>query len=284
MTKSTTVLCPVCDLVLVLTDDPRRSLSCPGGHCFDAAKQGYFNFLTGRGTNFIEDTGPMVIAREEFQNRGHYAPLAKALCAAIEGHHPENKLDVLDAGAGTGYYLGEMIASISETEAEVDALALDISRYAMRRAAKLPHTLAMVWDVWRRLPSADQSRDVVLNCFAPHNPQEFHRVLRANGICLVVTAADDHLQEIREPLGMLGIAENKEASLIEKFRSAGLQHQQTENLTYAMDLQTSDLFNLAFMGPAGHHLSPEVLRAKAESLGTQRVNASFGVHMFVRLG
>ncbi|MGP9490107.1 putative RNA methyltransferase [Glutamicibacter sp. AOP33-2CA-4] len=282
MSKSTTVLCPVCDQPLVLSTEPRRSLHCPDGHRFDAARQGYFNFLTGRGTNFIEDTGPMVNAREDFQNQGHYAPLAKELSASIAGHHSESKLEVLDAGAGTGYYLGEMIASAYATE--IDALALDISRYAMRRAAKLPHTLAMVWDVWRRLPSADQSRDVVLNCFAPHNPAEFHRVLRENGVCLVVTAAQDHLQEIRESLGMLGIAENKEVSLIEKFRAAGLRHQQSTNLTYAMALQTIDLFNLAFMGPAGHHLSPEDLRAKTESLGAQRVNASFGVHIFVREG
>lgn len=282
MTHSTTAQCPVCQQNLSLSTDPRRSLSCLEGHRFDAAKQGYFNFLTGRGTNFIEDTGPMVLAREEFQNAEHYAPLAHMLSKTIDGHHPAASLDILDAGAGTGYYLNEIIGSLPG--AEIDALALDISRYAMRRAAKVPHTLAMVWDVWRRLPSADDSRDVVLNCFAPHNPEEFHRVLRTNGVCIVVTAAADHLQEIRESLGMLGIAENKESSLIEKFSAANLMHQHTRQLKYTMELSTKDLFNLAFMGPAGHHLSPETLRAKTESLGPRSVNASFGVHTFVRKG
>lgn len=282
MDISTTAQCPVCEQNLSLTTQPRRSLSCPEGHRFDAAKQGYFNFLTGRGTNFFEDTGPMVLAREEFQNAGHYEPLANLLSESISGHHPEDSLDLLDAGAGTGYYLNEIIESLPGTK--VDALALDISRYAMRRAAKVTHTLAMVWDVWRRLPSANNSRDVVLNCFAPHNPEEFHRVLRANGVCIVVTAAADHLQEVREPLDMLGIAENKESSLIEKFAAHSLLHQHSRQLKYPMELSTNDLFNLVFMGPAGHHLSPETLRAKTESLGAQSVNASFGVHTFVRKG
>lgn len=105
MDISTTAQCPVCEQNLGLTTQPRRSLSCPEGHRFDAAKQGYFNFLTGRGTNFLEDTGPMVLAREEFQNAGHYEPLAELLSESISGHHPEDSLDLLDAGAGTGYYL-----------------------------------------------------------------------------------------------------------------------------------------------------------------------------------
>ncbi len=280
MDYCTTAQCPVCEQDLTLTTAPRRSLSCLQGHRFDAAKQGYFNFLTGRGTNFLEDTGPMVLAREEFQNAGHYEPLAELLSESISGHHPAGSADLLDAGAGTGYYLNKIIESLSGSK--VDALALDISRYAMRRAAKVPHTLAMVWDVWRRLPSSNSSRDVVLNCFAPHNPEEFHRVLRANGVCLVVTAAPDHLQEVREPLDMLGIAENKESALIEKFAAHRLLHRHSAHLKYPMELSANDLFNLVFMGPAGHHLSPEKLRAKTESLGAQRVNASFGVHAFVR--
>lgn len=276
----TSAQCPVCENDLVLEHEPRKSLSCVEGHRFDAAKQGYFNFLTGRGTNFIEDSAPMVQARVDFQERGHYSPLAKALASAMSGHHPTDRLDILDAGAGTGYYLNEIFKQIDG--AKVDALALDISRYAMRKAAKLPDTLAMVWDTWRRLPSADASRDVVLNCFAPHNPAEFARVLRVEGVCLVVTAEPDHLEEVREPLGMLGIQENKQAALIEKFEPAGLIHQESTRLSYSMALDTEDLFNLVFMGPAGHHLSPAVLREKVGELGTTAVNASFGLHAFVR--
>lgn len=275
---STTATCPVCELELVFSDEQRKTLICSNGHRFDAAKQGYFNFLTGKGTNFLEDTSPMVQARDAFQSKGHYAPLAQRLAALINEHHHSDVLEILDAGAGTGYYLAEILKASPSTYQ--DALALDISRYAMRRAAKVPATLAMVWDVWRKLPTADASRDIVLNCFAPHNPAEFRRVLRANGLCLVVTGEPGHLQEVIEPLGMLSVAEGKQESLTEKFGSEQLRHIASENLSYTMSLDSSDLFNLAFMGPAGHHLSPDTLRDKAEALGTQEVTASFGVHIF----
>lgn len=271
--------CPVCDQPLAFQDEQHKTMLCSAGHRFDAAKQGYFNFLTGKGTNFLEDTSQMVLARDAFQSRGHYAPLAARLADLVNEHHRRDRLDLLDAGAGTGYYLAEILSASAAQH--LDALALDISRYAMRRAAKLPETLALVWDVWRRLPTADASRDVLLNCFAPHNPAEFRRVLRQDGLCLVVTGQPDHLHEVIEPLGMLSVGEGKQDALVEKFSAQGLRHLESKQLSYSMSLDSEDLFNLAFMGPAGHHLSPEQLRAKAHALGSQDVTASFGVHAFV---
>ena len=277
--NETTVTCPVCELPLHFKDEAHKTLVCDSDHRFDAAKQGYFNFLTGKGTNFLEDTSAMVQARDAFQSRGHYAPLANKLAEIVRGHRESSSLDLLDAGAGTGYYLNQILGASNASYH--DALAVDISRYAMRRAAKLPHTLALVWDVWRRLPSADASRDVVLNCFAPHNPAEFRRVLRDHGLCIVVTGEPDHLNEVIEPLDMLSVADGKLASLVKKFDANDFQLKHTEQLTYQMDLNTEDLYNLAFMGPAGHHLQPEKLRNKVQSLGEQRVTASFGVHAFI---
>lgn len=48
---ATSVTCPVCEQSLGYTGTQDRTLSCDAGHRFDAAKQGYFNFLTGKGTN-----------------------------------------------------------------------------------------------------------------------------------------------------------------------------------------------------------------------------------------
>ncbi|GAA1411222.1 SAM-dependent methyltransferase [Glutamicibacter uratoxydans] len=278
MSEATSITCPVCEAQLERAGTAGRSLQCPEGHRFDAAKQGYFNFLTGKGTNFLEDTAAMVMAREAFQQRGHYAALAGLLADLAGEHHHGARLDILDAGAGTGYYLGEILRG--HPSEQQDAIAVDISRYAMRRAAKLPATTAIVWDVWRRLPTADASRDIVLNCFAPHNPSEFRRILRPGGLCIVVTGAPDHLEQVRTELGMLNIAQGKQESLVEKFAAAGLVHQGSQNLNYSMALDSEDLFNLAFMGPAGHHLDPEVLRRATDSLQQRDVNASFDVHLF----
>lgn len=274
----TSLLCPLCHSPLQFADVEHKSLACPKGHRFDAAKQGYFNFLTGKGTNFTEDSAAMVAAREAFQGQGHYQPLAHALSEATAQRTASGQR-IIDAGAGTGYYLAELIKTLGTTHSE--ALALDISRYAMRRAARVAHTTAVVWDIWRTLPTADASRDIVLNCFAPHNPAEFRRVLSPGGICLVVTALPDHLQEVREPLGMLGIAEDKQEQLVTRFAEQGLSFTGAQTLRYEMSLDTQDLFNLAFMGPAGHHLDPQDLTQRVQELGRQTVRAGFGIYSFV---
>ncbi|WP_346921573.1 putative RNA methyltransferase [Glutamicibacter creatinolyticus] len=275
---STTLRCPLCQFPLERFADPRPSLRCDNGHRFDAAKQGYFNFLTGKGTNFVEDTAPMVAARAAFLEAGHYLPLAEAIIAAARLPEDRAPLHLLDAGAGTGYYLGQLLRAAGSRA--VDAVALDISRYAMRRAAKLPSTTALVWDVWRTLPTADASRQVVLNCFAPHNPAEFRRVLSPGGTCVVVTALPTHLQEIRQELQMLGIAPDKEEQLVARFAGAGLELLDSRELSYPMELDPTALYNLAFMGPAGHHLDEQALAATVERLGPRRVTAAFGIYSF----
>ena len=71
--------CPVCAGAWDPWRSSDRSLVCGSGHRFDAARQGYINFLTGRGTRFVPDTADMVSARDRFLTAGHYAPIAGAL-------------------------------------------------------------------------------------------------------------------------------------------------------------------------------------------------------------
>ena len=79
---------------------------CGAGHSFDAAKQGYFNLLVGKGTVFEADTADMVAARFDFLSAGHYRPLAEAVAAAVAAPvSAGTPFTVLDAGTGTGHYL-----------------------------------------------------------------------------------------------------------------------------------------------------------------------------------
>ncbi|MFP3468351.1 SAM-dependent methyltransferase, partial [Leifsonia sp. SIMBA_070] len=58
-------------------------LACGRGHRFDAARQGYFNLLTGAGTKFSADTAEMVQARVDFLGAGHYLPMARELARLV---------------------------------------------------------------------------------------------------------------------------------------------------------------------------------------------------------
>src|SRR5579859_1324075 len=117
--------CPLCRAELTLD---QSSLRCPARHAFDVARQGYANLLPGGAHTGTGDTAAMVAARVDFLGAGHYAPIADALAAAV----PAGTEHVVDLGAGTGSYLARVLDAVPAAH----GLALDISKFALRRAAK----------------------------------------------------------------------------------------------------------------------------------------------------
>ncbi|MFC8038252.1 methyltransferase domain-containing protein [Paenarthrobacter sp. NPDC057355] len=267
--------CPVCQGLFELREGRPATLACGTGHRFDAAKQGYFNFLTGKGTVFEADTAEMVAARARFLAAGHYAELATALAEMAAGAIQGPEALVLDAGTGTGHYLHAVLDTTGAT-----AVGLDISKFALRRAARLnPEAANVVWDIWRPLPMADNSADVVMVVFAPRSPAEFARVLRPGGSLLVVTPRPGHLQEIAVRTGMLGIEEGKEERLAESM-SGYFDPPSSRSLDVPLVLSGSEVADLAYMGPAGHHLSQEQLSQLAASNGAVDATAKFRISVF----
>jgi 23S rRNA (guanine745-N1)-methyltransferase len=267
--------CPVCQANLNLSERPRKALTCTTGHSFDAARQGYFNLLTGKGTVFEADSAEMVAAREEFLGAGHYRPLADALSAAAAPYLSGDGAVVVDAGTGSGYYLHAILE-----QNNADAIGLDISKFALRRAARLnPDAANLAWDIWRPLPIADDSIDVVTVVFAPRNPPEFARILHTDGSLIVVTPRPGHLAEIAERTGMLGIeqgkAERLSDAMAEAFEPAG-----SHDLDIDLELNGAQLANLAYMGPAGHHLDRDALLASMPAEGKLQVTALFTISLF----
>ena len=95
----------------------------------------------------------MVGARAEFLGAGHYLPLANVLVELSKNYAVEARL-IVEGGAGTGYY----IASVLDALPRSLGLAIDLSKYAARRAAKAHGRLnAAVADIWERLPLKDGS-------------------------------------------------------------------------------------------------------------------------------
>lgn len=270
------LVCPVCRSPFAARDGG-RSLACPAGHHFDAAKQGYFNFLTGKGTVFEADTVDMVAARFDFLSAGHYRGLAAAVADLAAPYLAAAGSTVLDAGTGTGHYL----RAVLDHAPAAAAVGLDISKFALRRAARLnPEAVNLVADVWQPLPLADGAVDVVTVVFAPRNASEFARVLRPGGRLIVVTPRPGHLDEIAGQTGMLGIEPAKDerlaASLAGQFQSHG-----GRELDLALNLTPADVANLALMGPAGHHLDRGALAARVAALPARTaVSARFRISVF----
>ncbi|WP_307610024.1 putative RNA methyltransferase [Pseudarthrobacter sp. W1I19] len=262
------LLCPVCShpLDLLAADTGQGRLACPSGHSFDAARQGYFNLLVGKGTAFEADSAAMVQARADFLGNGHYGPLADAVAAAVVPFLPAGGAAVLDSGTGTGHYLRTLLDTASARGRNVTALGLDISKFALRRAARLnPEAVNLVCDIWQPLPLADEAVDAVTVIFAPRNAAEFARVLRPSGRLVVVTPRTGHLASLAAVAGMLGIEEGKEARLAEAM-GGHFDAETTFDVDIPLALTRQEAADLAFMGPAGHHLDRAALLARLGSL------------------
>ncbi|WP_106403715.1 putative RNA methyltransferase [Actinocorallia populi] len=260
--------CPLCRGDLTAGE---RALRCPAGHSFDVARQGYASLLAGGAATGTADTAAMVQARAGFLDAGHYTPLASALAELASG-------TVLDAGAGTGHYLAAALRS----GAAERGLALDLSKHAMRRAARAhPGIGAVVADLWRDLPVRDAVVDTVYDVFAPRNAPEFRRVLRPGGRLLVATPTAAHLAELVGPLGLLSVDERKDERLAETFAGT-FRLESADLVTIALRLTSEEAATLVGMTPSAHHVPEGELRKRLAGLGTE-IDATAQVRVAVYL-
>ncbi|MFD8754533.1 putative RNA methyltransferase [Kitasatospora sp. NPDC059577] len=256
--------CPLCAQALTRHD---RSLRCPAGHSFDLAKQGYVSLLAGDAHTGTGDTAEMVAARADFLAAGHYRPIADALAGAAAeaaAEAPADKPDglVADLGAGTGHYLAHVLDALPD---RVGA-ALDISKYALRRAAKAhPRIGAVVCDAWRPLPLRDASAELMLNVFAPRNGPEIRRVLRPGGTLLLVSPTARHLRELVDALGLLSVDEEKQRRIDEKL-GPYLTPAGRREVEFTLRLGAQDVRTVVGMGPSAWHTDPERLGAALAGL------------------
>ncbi|MDY7084612.1 MAG: methyltransferase domain-containing protein [Actinomycetota bacterium] len=233
--------CPVCRLGLTRVE---RSLRCPAGHSFDMAKQGYADLTAGRMPH-VGDTAEMVTDRAAFLAAGRYDFIADALVTAAGAAEL-----VVDAGVGTGHYL----ARVLDATPDAVGLGLDVSKPALRRAARAhDRAAAVLADLWRPLPLADGVADVVVNVFAPRNGAEFHRVLRPGGRLLVVTPAPDHLAELVSAYGLIQVDPDKEAR-VQDALGTRFEPVETLDLRRELDLTAVETATLIGMTPSARHV------------------------------
>ncbi len=177
--------CPVCKKMLRLKG---KSLVCDNRHSFDLAKSGYVNLCL----NFKPTQGDnkeMVASRTAFLEKDYYRALADEMVFLMRKINPAV---LLECACGQGYYTRQMKAVISG-----EVHAFDMSREAIVHASKKDkessYVIASIFD----LPVFDETADVITVIFAPTAAEEFHRVLKKDGLLITVGPGADHLYEMK---------------------------------------------------------------------------------------
>jgi SAM-dependent methyltransferase len=247
--------CPHCGSAL---EPVAGAIRCEAGHSFDVARQGYVDLMPP-GRRPGGDSAEMVAAREAFLGAGHYAAIADAVAQEAAGGDG----CVVEIGAGTGYYLERAAAGRV-------AIALDSSRYALRRAARAG-LAAVGCDAWRALPVRDGTAAAALCVFAPRDADELRRILAPDGVLVVVTPTPRHLAELVEALGLVTVDERKPERLA---RSLG-EPLRERLIEERLELSREDVRALVGMGPSARHVDLDAVARAAETTLSVRV-ATYG--------
>jgi 23S rRNA (guanine745-N1)-methyltransferase len=271
--------CPHCgeDLHIEST-----TLRCARDHSFDIAHQGYANLTLGGRNLHSGDSAAMIAARDAFIAAGHLAGLRETIAEAAAGIVAATGPSLLvDAGAGTGYYL----AGVLDRLPDYKGVALDASKFALRRAARAHVRMGAIGcDIWNGLPLADGCAALVLDIFAPRNGSEFRRILATSGRLIVVTPTPDHLRELVAPLGLLTVDPQKPERL-EAGLSSGFTLLESTVREWSLVLESEALAALVGMGPSARHLDADELQTRiAHLLGEEtrnlRVTASVALSVY----
>jgi 23S rRNA (guanine745-N1)-methyltransferase len=220
----------------------------------------------------------MVGARAEFLGAGHYLPLANVLVELSKNYALGARL-IMEGGAGTGYYIAIVLDALPKSL----GLAIDLSKYAARRAAKAHGRLnAAVADIWEGLPLKDHCIDLALNVFAPRPAHELFRTLRSNGKLIIAIPTYQHMAELRDPLGLLEVDRNKELRVARALDPFFIQLER-RFCRWNMKLNHEQITYLVGMGPSARHNNPATLAGRIEMLPpTVSVTGAVEVRVYMR--
>lgn len=246
---TTWLRCPNCLHPLDALD--ARVLGCDRGHRFDVSRHDTVTLLPPRAPRTVGDDRRMLDARASLLESGAYAPIGAAIIEAVRAEQGgDSALRIADLGCGTGYYSSRLAAAFPDAAFLLGDRSPDAVRMSVRA---VEHSTGVVLDIWRPLPLRDAVADVVLDVFAPRNPAEFARILRAGGRVIVVVPTADHLRELRDEGAMLDVPAEKAELVGARFAEAGFERARRVAVAFDLDATAGTQALLIGMGPSAHH-------------------------------
>ena len=267
-------VCPKCGLPFKVGEN--NNLICSAGHSYDRAAAGYYNLLHSDG-GIHGDNREMVAARRTFLEAGYYLPLAERVAALVAEHTPSGGT-VLDAGCGEGYYTEKIERALSAAHGQSRVYAFDISKDAVRRAAKTSRGVTFAVASSYHMPVSDGTVNTVVNLFSPMAKDEVERVLKNNGRFIFVFPEEEHLFGLKAAIYDTPYKNKPQPTDIDGFRLV-----LDERLRYTVELCNKESITaLFYMTPYAYRTPPES-RKRVLSLEKLNTDADFRILVYEKI-
>ena len=260
--------CPICQCELLCFTSAYK---CQNKHSFDLSKDKYVNLLIKQSKKEFGDTIEMINARVIFFLNDFYKPLKKELATLLKSI---NTSTILDSGCGTGYYTNYFAKQLPNSV----FYGLDISKYAIKQAAKPNANVNYIVGSNQRLPFSNNSFACILSIYAPFELNEYLRILKDDGHLIVVTSGSKHLMELKAALydnikitGPKLIVDDR-VSLIKSIP-----------LTFSFKLNNRQLIQSLFMMTPYYFKTTNKDKKKLEHLNCLTLTADFIICLYKKL-
>lgn len=260
--------CPSCDQALILQDTVQpQTYRCNNQHSFDLAREGYLNLLLAQNKRSRNpgDSDEMIRSRQRFLNAGYYQPLSDAIVTAVAKAASGPEQTVLDLGCGEGYYMHQLRIALdsrapeskapNQNTTKLNLLGMDISKLAVRLAAKRKMDARLAVDSVYTIPLFENRIDTAISVFSPISVEETARVLKPNGQLIMVGPGAEHLSGLTSLIYEQSLPHGGNTASLEKASQFNLLEQ--IEIKQSIVVSGSDILDLLKMTPYYWHSRPE---------------------------
>ncbi len=263
-------VCPVCKNGL---KKEGGSLKCLNSHCFDIAKQGYVNLLSGSSGGNHGDNKLMINARREFLDGGYYVPFKNALVKAVKDYAFTNA-KIIDCGCGEGYYTDAVYREVEN----ICLCAFDISKDALKSACKRNRDIEFAVASSFDIPVTDGSIDILLEIFSPHSQKEFDRILKPDGVMIMAIPLENHLFELKK-----AVYDEPYKNEVAPFEIEGYRLLENREVKYKFELNGAQNIKNLFMMTPYYYKTGAKDQARLNTLQSLNVSAEFSILIYKKL-
>ncbi|EPJ46496.1 MAG: hypothetical protein OFPI_33890 [Osedax symbiont Rs2] len=254
-----------------------KVLRCANNHCFDQAKQGYWNLLLVQQKKSRDpgDNPNMVEARRQFLDLDHYRPLADSIATILADELADkDNGQVLDMGCGEGYYSDRWQKSLAQQKLHPGFIGLDISKHAIKAATRRNKSIRWLVASGAKMPIAAASLDILSVVFSRLMPRPFAQVLKTDGLLLLVWPSSKHLLQLKQAL-YTDLKESQYDPKTELDQYFSCESQRLLEFDFVLE-QQQHLTTLLQMTPHSQRVSEQ---QQSDILKTLPINLTFSVNI-----